>query len=320
MSVRWAGRGAGRGAATARPLCTVFWGGRRRCCVRVAARVGGAPDGGRSSTCGVVCWGGPALVFGAGRCRFGQRLAGRSLTCDAGGRDGGRMDMVHSRLVYTMLHVTRGERTCCERGCRRKRGVPVVPFCPPCVEGGLGHRVWPDATRIGQWRTAGSAKQFSLGRNLSKSLSSTALYFQQLERPDIVAPQFQPRAINLAAVAGSRRLTPRRHPHHHRPHTLRLGHRGSPASRPATLLHPAHPCLLPTPDPPQCSARRRAAPRRSRGSRQRGGSGGKWPRRWRRTSCTLTFSCLGGPSRRMRRWYVARFLVGLVASAAGAAP
>jgi len=122
-----------------------------------------------------------------------------------------------------------------------------------------------------------------------------------------MAPQFQPRAINLAAVgseAGSTRLSPRRHPHHHRPHSLRLGHRGSPASRPATLLHPIHPCLLPTPDPPQCSARRRAAPRRSRGSRRRGGSGGRWPRRWRRTSCTSTFSCLGGPSRRMRRWYV----------------
>jgi len=82
--------------------------------------------------------------------------------------------------------------------------------------------------------------------------------------------------------------------------------RPSPADRPDALGGPSlcHPPISFFLARPQCSARRRAAPRRSHGSRRRGVNGGRWPRRWRRTSCTSTFSCLGGPSRRMRRWYV----------------
>jgi len=40
----------------------------------------------------------------------------------------------------TTVHVTRGERTCCERG-GLQAGLPIVPFCVPCIGGGLGRRV-----------------------------------------------------------------------------------------------------------------------------------------------------------------------------------
>jgi len=46
----------------------------------------------------------------------------------------------HCAGWFTTVHVTWGERTCCERG-GLQAGLPIVPFCVPCIECGLGRRV-----------------------------------------------------------------------------------------------------------------------------------------------------------------------------------